>query len=43
MKRQILFVFGSHAGVPGDPLLGARQLGSQTALLSWSIPLRTFP
>lgn len=38
MKRQILFVFGSQACVPGDPLLAARELGCQTAVMGPRIP-----
>ncbi|MGH9970559.1 MAG: GNAT family N-acetyltransferase [Pyrinomonadaceae bacterium] len=38
MKRQTLFVFGSQACVPGDPLIAAKELGCQTTVMSQSIP-----
>jgi biotin carboxylase/GNAT superfamily N-acetyltransferase len=38
MRRQILFVFGSQACVPGDPLLAAKELGCQTTVVGQSIP-----
>lgn len=37
-RRQILFVFGSQACVPSDPLLAAKELGCRTAVLASSIP-----
>jgi len=38
MKRQILFVFGNQACVPGDPLLAAKQLGCETMVMGRVIP-----
>jgi biotin carboxylase/GNAT superfamily N-acetyltransferase len=38
MKRQVLFLFGSQACVPGDPLLAARGLGCATAVLARAMP-----
>lgn len=38
MKRQVLFLFGSQACVPGDPLSAARGLGCTTAVLARALP-----
>lgn len=38
MKRQILFVFGSQACVPDDPLIAARRLGCETAVFAAQVP-----
>lgn len=38
MKRQTLFVFGSQACVPGDPLIAAKELGCRTTVMGQSIP-----
>jgi formate-dependent phosphoribosylglycinamide formyltransferase (GAR transformylase)/GNAT superfamily N-acetyltransferase len=38
MKRQVLFVFGNQACVPGDPLLAAKQLGCETMVVGRIIP-----
>jgi biotin carboxylase/GNAT superfamily N-acetyltransferase len=38
MKRQVLFLFGSQACVPGDALLAARGQGCSTAVLARAMP-----
>lgn len=38
MQRQILFVFGSQACVPSDPLLAAKRLGCRTAIIGPNLP-----
>jgi biotin carboxylase len=37
-RRQVLFVFGSQACVPSDPLLAAKELGCRTTVLASAIP-----
>jgi len=38
MERHVLFVFGSQACVPSDPLLAARRLGCKATVMGPSIP-----
>jgi biotin carboxylase/GNAT superfamily N-acetyltransferase len=38
MKRQVLFVFGNQACVPGDPLLAAKELDCETMVVGRTIP-----
>ncbi len=38
MKRQVLFVFGNQACVPGDPLVAAKELGCETMVIGRTIP-----
>lgn len=38
MKRQVLFVFGSQACVPDDPLIAAQGMGCETAVFSAAVP-----
>lgn len=38
MKRQVLFVFGNQACVPGDPLLAAKELGCETMVVGRTVP-----